>query len=267
MDHLFRSLAPISEVAWAEIDDEASRSLRTFLAGRRLVDFSGPHGWDHAAVTDGRLAPVRAPCEGVEAATRTSLQLVELRAPFTLSRSELDAVGRGAPDPDLDPVVDAARQMAAAEDEIVFAGMDGVMAGCATASPHPALEITDDYGAYPGLAAKAVATLQDAGIDGPYSIALGPRCYRGVIEGTELGGYPVIQHLRLILDGQVVRAPTVDGAVVLSQRGGDFELIVGQDLSVGYGSHDADSVALYISETVTFRVIEPAAAVRLSYPA
>ena len=266
MDHLFRDLAPISEGAWAEIDREASRALRTFLAGRRLVDFSGPHGWDRAAVADGRLAPAQSPSEGVEAATRTSLPLVELKAPFTLSRAELDAVDRGSPNPDLDPAVDAAGQIAAAEDRLVFGGFDG-MAGCATSSPHPAVEIGDDYGAYPSLVAKAVATLQDEGIDGPYSIALGPRCYRGVIEGTEYGGYPVLQHLRLILDGQVVRAPTVDGAVVLSQRGGDFELIVGQDLSVGYRSHDAESVSLYISETVAFRLLEPAAAVQLSYPA
>ncbi len=61
---------------------------------------------------------------------------------------------------------------------------------------------------------------------GPYAIALGPRCYTGVVETTERGGYPVFEHLRMILGGPVVWAPAVDGAVVLSQRGGDFELVV-----------------------------------------
>ena len=89
--------------------------------------------------------------------------------------------------------------------------------------------------------------------------------YRGVIERTEQGGYPLLEHLRLILEGPVVWAPAVDGAVVLSQRGGDFELTVGQDFSIGYLSHDAVSVQLYLEESFTFQVIEPRAAVHLAY--
>ena len=50
-------------------------------------------------------------------------------------------------------------------------------------------------------------------------------------------------------------APAVDGAVVLSQRGGDFELTVGQDFAIGYRSSDAASVDLYLEESTTFRVL------------
>ena len=99
--------------------------------------------------------------------------------------------------------------------------------------------ITDDYSEYPTHVAKAVAVLRAADIGGPYAIALGSRGYTGVTETTEHGGYPVFEHLRQILDGPVVWAPAVDGAVVLSQRGGDFELTVGQDFSIGYSSSDA----------------------------
>ena len=59
-------------------------------------------------------------------------------------------------------------------------------------------------------------------------------------------------------------APGVDGAVVVSQRGGDFVLEVGEDLSIGYERHDADSVALYIQESFTFRVLTREAAVALT---
>ena len=111
--------------------------------------------------------------------------------------------------------------------------------------------------------AKAVETLKRSGVDGPYAIALGPRCYTGVIETTERGGYPVLQHLGPITGGPVVWAPAVDGAVVVSLRGGDFELIVGQDFSIGYLDHDAESVPLYLEESLTFRVLEPEAAVKL----
>jgi uncharacterized linocin/CFP29 family protein len=75
----------------------------------------------------------------------------------------------------------------------------------------------------------------------------------------------VVEHVRRLLDGPIVWAPAVDGAVVLSLRGGDFELTVGQDLSIGYLEHTATSVRLYLQESFTFRVLEPEAAVPLTY--
>jgi uncharacterized linocin/CFP29 family protein len=57
----------------------------------------------------------------------------------------------------------------------------------------------------------------------------------------------------------------MEGAVVLSLRGGDFQLSVGQDFSIGYLNHSADTVRLYIQESFTFRVNTPEAAVALRY--
>lgn len=267
MTHLMRDKAPITDAAWAEIDAEATRSLTHFLAGRKLVDFSGPHGWGHSAVDLGRVQPLaEGPVAGVTAAQRRVQPLIELRTPFTMSRSELDAADRGAPDLDLDAVVAASRAAALAEDGSLFHGFGAAgIEGIAVRTPHPAVPITDDYTDYPNHVAKAVALLRAADVAGPYAIALGARCYTGVTETTEHGGYPVFEHLRLILGGPVVWAPAVDGAVVLSQRGGDFELVVGEDLSVGYLDHDAETVTLYIEESIAFRINTPEAAVRLAY--
>lgn len=69
------------------------------------------------------------------------------------------------------------------------------------------------------------------------------------------------EHLRLILGGPVVWAPAVDGAVVMSIRGGDFQIICGADMALGYLSHDADTVGLFIEESLAFRVLTPEAAV------
>lgn len=269
MNHLRRELAPISEPAWSEIDDEARRALSNFLAGRRVVDFAGPLGWDAACVTSGRTDPLeRELTEGVTGARRRVQPLVELRAEFTLSLRELDAIERGAEDADLDPVVDAARAIARAEDTLIFEGAPDIgVAGIAGASSHAAIEIGDDYADFPRLVARAVASLREQGVGGPYAVALGPVCYTGVIEGTEKGGYPVLEHLKLITGGSLVWAPAVDGSVVVSMRGGDFELVCGQDLSVGYAGHDAESVTLYLEESLTFRNLAPEAAVALRYPA
>lgn len=266
MNHLRRELAPISEAAWSEIEHEATRSLRNFLAARRLVDFEGPAGWEASCVPTGRFQPLAPGLEGVSAATRRVRPYVELRAELTLQRAELDAVDRGARDPDLGPLIDAARRIALAEDTLVFRGSAGAdIAGLATESPHPPLTITDDYGRFPSLVARAVAQLRAAGVDGPYGTALGPRCYTGVVETTEHGGYPVLEHIRLITGGPVIWAPAVDGSVVVSLRGGDFRLSVGQDHSIGYLTHDAETVTLYLEESITFSNDAPEAALALRY--
>src|SRR3569832_1983687 len=58
MDLLKRQLAPITSEAWDQIDDEAKRVLALHLAGRKLVDFSGPHGWQLGGVNTGRLQQI-----------------------------------------------------------------------------------------------------------------------------------------------------------------------------------------------------------------
>jgi uncharacterized linocin/CFP29 family protein len=269
VNHLLRDLAPITDRAWEAIDEEATRSLKHYLAARRLVDFRGPLGWEESDVDLGRVTPLaKGPLEGVTAVRRRVLPLVEMRAPFFVARSELAAADRGAEDLDLDTVIAAGRAAALAEDGLVFHGYAAAeISGIIPSSPHPAVTIGDDYGRYPEHVARAVAILRAADIDGPYAVALGSRCYTGVTETTEHGGYPVFQHLHEILGGPVVWAPAVDGAVVLSQRGGDFEITIGEDFSIGYVSADADSVQLYIEETVAFRVNTPEAAVHLAYPA
>jgi uncharacterized linocin/CFP29 family protein len=266
-DHLFRDKAPISAAAWEQIDDEAARALTHYLSSRKLVDFNGPRGFAASSVPIGRTAELgESPVAGVQARARRVLPLVELRTEFVLQRDELDSVERGALDPDLDPVLEAAKKAAMAEDLAVFSGFGAAgITGIIEASPHQTVTISEDYDRYTDSVSKAVLLLKDAGIPKPYALALGPRCYRGVIESTEHGGYPLLEHLRLILEGPVVWAPAVDGAVVLSQRGGDYELTVGEDFSIGYLSHDATSVQLYLEESFTFQVIEPRAAVHLAY--
>jgi uncharacterized linocin/CFP29 family protein len=267
MNHLLRDLAPISDQAWDLIDEEARRSLKHYLAARRLVEFAGPVGWQASAVDLGRVERLAAgPAAGVDAARRRVLALVELRIPFSLGRAELEDAERGAEDLDLDAVIDASRSAALAEDHAIFNGYaDGGITGIAPSSPHKPITITGDYGAYPTQVAKAVEMLRSNDVGGPYAIAMGTRCYTGVTETTEHGGYPVFEHLRQILGGSVVWAPAVDGAIVLSERGGDYEMTVGQDFSIGYRSSSDDSVAFYLEESLTFRVNTPNAAVVLRY--
>jgi uncharacterized linocin/CFP29 family protein len=265
MNHLLRSLAPISDATWKLLDDEARERLAPALAARKLVDFSGPHGWDHSATNLGRTTPVgSAPCRGVSGVQRRVLALVEARAAFELSRAELGDCDRGAQDADLAPLDVAAHQIAVAENVAVFHGWsEASIAGIAEVSPHEPLPLGEITDGYPRPVAGAVETLLHNGISGPYALALGGEQYQRVVQTAEHGGYPLLDHLRKILDGPIVWAPGVRGAVVLSTRGGDFAFESGQDLSIGYDSHDAETVRLYIEQSFSFHVATPEAAVAL----
>ena len=269
MNFLLRDLAPIPRAAWDEIDEEARRVLKLTLAARKLVDFTGPLGWSASAIDIGRAEPLKDTLhKGVEPQLRKVQPMMELRVPFTLQRSEMEAIRRGAKDADLEPVTEAAQQLALAEDTAVFDGYAaGRIAGIAEAAEASTMRLSDDYTEYPKVVAGAISKLRLDGVDGPYAIALGPRCYKGLTETTGSGGYRVYDHVVRLLDGPAVWAPAIDGAVVLSLRGGDFEILVGQDISIGYLDHTAEIVRLYLQESFTFRVHTPEAAVPLRYAA
>lgn len=265
MNHLLRSHAPVSDTGWRLLDEEAKERLSAALGARKLVDFSGPHGWGHSATNLGRSELLSAsPSEGVLGRRRVVLPLVELRADFAISRDELRDADRGAEDADLGPLDTAAHQIALAENVAVFHGWGAAVTGIASSSSHRALTLVENAEDYPRQVAGAVEILLCSGITGPYGLALGREQYRRVVETAEHGGYPLLDHLHKILqDGPIVWTPGVKGAVVLSLRGGDFLFESGQDLSLGYDSHDAEAVHLYLEESFSFRVVTPEAAVAL----
>jgi uncharacterized linocin/CFP29 family protein len=266
LSHLLREHAPISDSAWEQIDEEARERLRPALAARKLVDFSGPRGWEHSATALGRVTALGdAPGEGLEAAQRRVLPLVELRAPFSISRDELRAADRGAEDVDFEALDKAAHRIAVAENRAVFHGWaSAAITGVAEASSHDAIALGEDCARYPRHVAMAIEELLCAGVGGPYGLALGPDAHTRVLETSEHGGYPLLEHLRKILEGPLVWAPGVQGAVVLSMRGGDFLFDSGEDISIGYDRHDGDSVHLYLEESFSFRAVTPEAAVALT---
>jgi uncharacterized linocin/CFP29 family protein len=264
MNHLLRSRAPISEAAWALIDQEATERLTPALGARKLIDFSGPHGWEHSATNLGRTTALEsAPAEHIHGRRRRVLPLVEARAPFVLSREELKAVDRGAVDADLAALDRAAHQMAVAENVAVFHGWEGAVGGIAESTPHEQHPLGETAERYPRQVAGAVERLLCDGIGGPYGLALGREQYRLVVETAEHGGYPLLDHLAKILGGPIVWTPGLSGAVVLSLRGGDFLFESGQDIAIGYESHDEEVVRLYLEESFSFRAVTPEAAVAL----
>ncbi len=272
-NHLLRDNAPITEGAWKTVDAEAKERLTPLLAARRLADWVGPGGWRHDALSLGRTEALDGPPTGLDPADmvvrrRRVLPLVEFRVPFTVARSEIDDIQRGRRDPGLDDLARAARVTAELENRAVLHGWPAAgIGGIAESSPYPVTELGDDCTRYPGIVAVAVDRLQQSGIGGPYALAISPDRYTDIVATAEHGGYPLMDHINRILgvDSQgIIRSLGLSGALVVSQRGDDFLLDVGQDISIGYSHHDADTVHLYLEESFTFLVAEPDAAISLS---
>ena len=267
MNNLHRELAPISDAAWDQIEQEVTRTLKRHLAGRRVVDVHGPAGDALSAVGTGHVHELDSPQSGVVARQREVVALVELRAPFQLDRQAIDDVERGAQDSDWQPAKDAARDIAFAEDQAIFEGYQAAgIVGMRRASSNRSLALPADVREYPVAIAQALGELRVEGVNGPYSVVLSAGAYTEVSE-TRDHGYPVLEHIKRLISGEIIWAPAISGAFVLTTRGGDFGLHLGQDLSIGYLSHTGGTVELYLQETVTFQMYTAEAAVALTPPA
>jgi uncharacterized linocin/CFP29 family protein len=213
----------------------------------------GPDGDQLSAVGTGHLTELTPPTDGVLARARVVQPLVEFRVPFVVDRQAVDDVERGAKDADWQPVKDAAKQLAFLEDRAILDGYAAAgITGLRASSTNPTIELPDDVREYPNAVARAITSLRLAGVDGPYTLLLSAEAYTAVAETSD-HGYPIHEHLgRLLKDGEIIWAPAIDGAVLLTPRGGDYELYLGQDVSIGYLSHTATSVELYFQESLTF---------------
>jgi uncharacterized linocin/CFP29 family protein len=266
MNNLHRELAPISDAAWADIEEETTRTLKRHLAGRRVVDVQGPAGVGLSAVGTGHLRQIQAVTDGVITRQREVKALVELRVPFELDRQAIDDVARGANDSDWQPAKDAARKIAYAEDGAIFEGYsDAGIVGVRQGTSNPPMTLPGDVRDYPNAIAQALSQLRLVGVNGPYAVLLGADAYTALAETSD-HGYPVLEHVKRLVDDKIIWAPAIEGAFVVTTRGGDFDLHIGQDVSIGYLSHTDTSVVLYLQETFTFLLLTAEAAIALAPP-
>src|SRR4029077_57227 len=173
MNNLHRELAPISDAAWADIEEETTRTLKRHLAGRRVVDVHGAGGVGLSAVGTAHLRTIPAPGDGILARQRDVKALVEVRVPFELDRQQIDDVERGANDSDWQPAKDAAQKIAYAEDRAIFEGYAAAgIVDVRQGTSNPTLTLPADVRQYPDAIAQALSQLRLVGVNGPYSVLL-----------------------------------------------------------------------------------------------
>ncbi|NLY52871.1 MAG: bacteriocin family protein [Firmicutes bacterium] len=256
MDFLKRELAPITAAAWEEIESRAIETLKSYLSARKIVNVVGPKGFDYAYVGDGGLASVQDD-NGVETGIRSGKPLVEVRVPFELDLCELDSVDRGSQDVDLAALEDAVRKIALYEDQAVFYGLSqGSIEGLIDGSSNEPIPFgTSPEDIMRGIA-KGVITLKEAFAEPPYALAVGHEAWLRIMADSH--SYPLRRRIQDLIEGPIILSHALKEAVLVPHKHEDLELTLGSDLAIGYETHNTSSVRLYITETFTFRILEPA---------
>ncbi len=261
MNNLRRELAPVSAEAWALIDSTARETLVATLSGRKFVDVAGPFGIQHAAVALGRLTlPKKQEAGAVGYGVNQVLPLVESRVAFVLNTWELDNISRGAPDPDLDVLVNACRNSALFEEKALFEGFaPGAIQGLNGFVKGKEIPLALEMEKLIDAVSEGQTRLLKEGISGGANLVVSAPIWKYLARSAPGGTLRAI--IERQIEGQVIYSELVKDALLVSARGGDLELTIGQDLAIGYHSHTTTEVNLFLTESFTFRVVTPQALV------
>lgn len=254
MDMLKRSIAPLTQEAWEEIEERASQVLRTHLSARKVVTVDGPKGWGFNSVSTGRLNLIKEETGEVNSGLYDVKPLLEIRLTFELDRWEMDNVIRGAKDIDLGPLEKAAEKIASFEENAIYNGYSkGNIQGLMEAAEH-SIPLGEDTNDILGAISKGILKLRDSYVDGPYVLVVGERAWKAI--NTVVNGYPLKKIIEDLVGKEIIYTKNIDGALLIPYDHDDLQLTIGQDFSIGYESHNEHKVKLFITESLTFRVLD-----------
>ncbi|SHE85773.1 family 1 encapsulin nanocompartment shell protein [Alkalibacter saccharofermentans] len=254
MDMLKRSMAPLAQSAWDEIDARAEEVLKSRLTARKAVKVNGPKGWDFTTLSEGRLV-INKGDDDVKTGIYKVKPLVEARVSFSLSRWELDNITRGAKDIDLGNLEDAVKRIAEFEENAVYKGFEhGGIEGLEKATSNDVISFGDDGSSIMGAISEGLIMLKENFEEGSFALIVGEEAYRRL--NKDVQGYPLIKRIESLIDGKILLSTVVEGAFLIPYDNENFELTIGQDFSIGYESHDDENVRLFITESFTFRALD-----------
>ena len=258
MDILKQKLAPVSTEAWEEIKSEAKRVLNAHLSARKFIKVVGPKGWDYAAVPVGRLnIPGNQDKKGVVYGINKVQPLVEPRISFHLNIWELDNLARGAKDIDLDPMEDAAVKLAEFEERTIYYGLKNAsIAGLRECNAGEKLVFPEQIEDLLSVVSRGITKLVEASIGGPYTLVVSPDKWQKI--SSHFKGYPLKIQLEKLLGGQVILSHFIREAFLAPADASELNLVLGQDISIGYESHNDKEVRLFFTESFTLQIHDPA---------
>lgn len=252
---LYRDLAPISSEAWKEIDERAKDVLTSFLSARKVVKVNGPKGLDFNVITEGRLTNVHHTDDEVYYGNYQVLPLTETRVEFEMDRWELDNIARGAKDIDYEPLEKAMKKIALFEEKAVYNGFEDSIIKGLKDYVSTAIPFGNDPTSIMESITKGLIQMKKAFVPGPYSLVVSEEAFKRIL--SKETAYPLDDRIIKLLGGKIIFSHVVEGAYLLPFDNENLELTIGRDFSIGYQSHSNERVKFFVTESFTFRVLDP----------
>ncbi|MFW5971912.1 MAG: family 1 encapsulin nanocompartment shell protein [Bacillota bacterium] len=266
MTLLKRHLAPIDDEVWSFIEEEARDVLVDKLNGRKVVNTVGPKGMDYAAYNTGRSMKLDVKDDDAIYSIRNVLPLVEVEVPFTIKRSEIESYLRGAKDVDTDDLIDAVNKIANIENNALYYGLEEAgIEGLVSVSDQVTIEVTEETGLITPIT-SAIQGLKKESVDGPYNLVVGPYLY-SLLHKLDEHGYPLRNKITELIGGNIIFSEEMEEKGILIADGeDDFELIVGQDISIGFRRENDEEIEFFLTESFTFKANTPEAVIVFEKP-
>lgn len=257
---LYKELAPIPKEAWDEMEERLMEVFKTYLSARKVVRVEGPRGLQYNVISQGRLGDTEEDgdlCYG----TYQVLPLTEVRVEFKMDKWELDNILRGAKDIDYEPLEEAAKKIALFEENAIYNGLESAhIKGMVQIAEGGTIDFGKDPRAIMDSIATGLIKLKEVYQEGPFTLIVGEEAYKRIIS-TETG-YPLKRRIEELIDNKIIYSHVLDGALLVPYDHEDLELTLGEDLSLGYQYNDNREITFFITESFTFRVLDPSIIVK-----
>jgi len=266
MRYLPREDAPFGDKTWEMIDEAVLGAAKSQLAGRRLLEVTGPYGLGTRTLDEGEHDSGTQATEGEATAVLSAAPMIPvplLRAEFSLNIRDIAAVEeRGVPI-HLGPASNAGMACARLEDRLVFQGDPSLgIGGMLTVQGASTVKI-GDWGKLGQAADDLIAAanaLDGAGFAGPYAAALAPRLYNALLLRYQQGNQTQLDHVRQLITAGLVKAPTLKEGGVVAAAGRQFAtIVIGQDMTTGFLGPAGASYEFVVMESVCPRILVPQA--------
>ncbi len=255
----YKELAPIPKEAWEEIEERLMEVFKTYLSARKVVRVEGPKGLEYNVISEGRLGEIKE--DGVvRYGTYNVLPLTEARVEFEIDRWELDNISRGAKDVDYEPLDEAAKKIALFEENAIYNGLEDAHIKGMIQAAEDAISFGDNPKEIMDSIATGLIKLKKVYQEGPFSLIVGDEAYKRIIS-TETG-YPLKRRIEELIGHKIIYSHVLDGALLVPYNHEDLELTLGEDLSIGYQYNDNKKVRFFITESFTFRILDPSIIVK-----
>lgn len=262
MNILKKTTAPLSDIVWAEMQQQASEVFKNDLTARSFLDIEEPEELKSDGVSTGNLIlPRDGMKNGIDYARKEILPFVEVKKHFQLSREEVRNLEKGYENVSLQPLTNAAKEIAHFEENAIYNGFGfGKIRGLKEIALRKNIPLSYDPEMFLKTLTNEISRLIEKGIARPFILVINQKLWDNVNFISD--GFPVYTFLEDILEGPVIRSPFLsEKSFLITEHSGDFVLSLGKDFSIVFDEYIDDVVKFHFLESFTFRALNREAVV------